>query len=301
MSIDASRGTVTASVVVAVEPAAAFAVFTAEIGDWYVVDRFTVVDAERTVGVRFEPYVGGRLLEVHDAVAGTGREMGRVTVWQPGRRLRWTDGRGIEVDVRFEASGEGGTRVTLEQRGLDRLDPAEAAHVRRFGWHLLLDWFGAHRSFGVQDQEEEDRSMSDETDTNVSFRGVTPYLYYDDANAALDWLARVFGFRETARYVDADDVVHESEMQVGDTTIQLCGRTPDPGEGQGVLLIVHVDDVDAQHARVVAAGVDASPPEQQPYGPRTFNVTDPWGYRWNFWQHVHDYVEPPGGLREIRS
>ena len=30
-------------------------------------------------------------------------------------------------------------------------------------------------------------------------------------------------------------------------------------------------------------------------------MTDPWGYRWNFWQHVHDYVEPPGGLREIRS
>ncbi|HZA87086.1 MAG TPA: SRPBCC domain-containing protein, partial [Acidimicrobiales bacterium] len=141
MSVDASRGTVTASVVVAVEPAAAFAVFIAEIGDWYVVDRFTVVDAERTVGVRFEPYVGGRLLEVRDAVAGTGREMGRVTAWQPGRRLEWTDGRGVEVDVRFEASGEGGTRVTLEQRGLDRLDPAEAAHVRRFGWHLLLDWF----------------------------------------------------------------------------------------------------------------------------------------------------------------
>ena len=143
--------------------------------------------------------------------------------------------------------------------------------------------------------------MSDETDTKVSLRGVTPYLYYDDANAALDWLARVFGFRETARYVDAGDVVHESEMQVGNTTIQLCGRTPDPGEGQGVLLIVHVDDVDAQHARVVAAGVDASPPEQQPYGPRTFNVTDPWGYRWYFWQQVHDYVESPGGLRAIRS
>lgn len=296
MSVDASRGTVTASVVVGVGPAAAFEVFTAEIGDWYVVDRFTVVEAERTVGVQFEPHVGGRLLEVY-AATGTGREMGRLTVWQPGRRLGWTDGRGVEVDVRFEASGESGTRVTLEQRGLDRLDPAEAAHVRRFGWHLLLDWFRAHRSVGIQEGEEEDRSMSDEIDTKVSFQGVSPYLYYDDANAALDWLGRVFGFRETARYVDADDVVHESEMQVGDTTIQLCGRTPDPGEGQGVLLIVHVDDVNAQHARVVAAGVEASPPEQQPYGPRTFNVTDPWGYRWYFWQQVHDYVESPGGLR----
>jgi uncharacterized glyoxalase superfamily protein PhnB len=24
--------------------------------------------------------------------------------------------------------------------------------------------------------------------------------------------------------------------------------------------------------------------ENQAYGPRTFTVTDPWGYQWNFWQ-----------------
>ena len=39
------------------------------------------------------------------------------------------------------------------------------------------------------------------------------------------------------------------------------------------------------------AGVDASPPEDKPYGPRAYSVTDPWGYRWAFWQHVRDYVE----------
>jgi hypothetical protein len=29
-------------------------------------------------------------------------------------------------------------------------------------------------------------------------------------------------------------------------------------------------------------------------------VTDPWGYRWAFWQHVRDYVEGGGNtLHEI--
>jgi uncharacterized glyoxalase superfamily protein PhnB len=89
-------------------------------------------------------------------------------------------------------------------------------------------------------------------------------------------------------------------MRVGASTIQLCGRAPDPDQGSGLLLIVHVDDVDAMHARVLAAGVDAPPPEQQPYGPRTFTVTDPWGYHWGFWQPVHAYEQGEGGLREIR-
>ena len=38
----------------------------------------------------------------------------------------------------------------------------------------------------------------------VKFAGLTPYLHYEDAAAMLDWLARVFGFEEVTRYVDAD-------------------------------------------------------------------------------------------------
>lgn len=296
MSVDAVKGTVRSSVHVALAPADAFRVFTAEVGAWYLVDEHTVMDHERTVDIRIEPFVGGRFIDVHDAATGEGREMGRITVWEPDHRFEFTDARHTETEVRFEPAGAG-TSVTMEQRGLDRLPPDEAEHVRRYGWHLLLGWYAAA-------QPTEERTVPDTiptTDRGVTLQGVTPYVYYADAGAALDWLARVFGFREIARYVDDDDVVHESEMRVGPATIQLCGRAPGPDEGTGLLLIVHVDDVDAQHARVVAAGIDAPAPEQKPYGPRTFTVTDPWGYHWDFWQHVHDYVEGPGGLREIRS
>lgn len=137
------------------------------------------------------------------------------------------------------------------------------------------------------------------TTPGTALQGVTPYLYYADAGGALDWLARVFGFVEEARYVDGQDVVHESEMRVGSGTIQVCGHDQGSGHGEGLLMIVHVDDVAAQHARVVAAGVDAPEPELMPYGVRTFAVTDPWGYRWDFWERVHAYPETDGGLREI--
>jgi uncharacterized glyoxalase superfamily protein PhnB len=305
--VDAERGVVSATVEVALDRDEAFRVFTAEIGSWYVVDRFTVVDHERTVDIRFEPRLGGRLMDVYDAATGEGREMGRITVWDPPRRLAFTDARDTETEVRFDPQAGGRTAVTMEQRGLDRLRPDEAEHVRRWGSRLLLGWFEAaargRRPRRTQEDHihQEGQAMTTTSETSETIQGLTPYLYYADAGAALDWLSRVFGFEEIVRYVDDEGAVRESEMRVGASTVQLCGHAPDPGHGEGLLLIVHVDDVDAQHARVVAAGVEAAEPEQQPYGPRTFGVTDPWGYTWSFWQHVHDYVEGPGGLREIRA
>ncbi len=134
---------VTATVEVAVDPDIAFDVFTGEIGTWYRRNRFTVFDVGRTVDVRFEPRVGGRLLDVYDRASGEGREMGRVVAWEPGRRLVFTDNHATEVEVRFKAV-RGGTRVTLEHRGFDRLPRDEADHVRRYGWPQVLGWFAGH-------------------------------------------------------------------------------------------------------------------------------------------------------------
>ena len=133
----------------------------------------------------------------------------------------------------------------------------------------------------------------------MKFLGLTPYLYYDDAAAALDWLSRVFGFEEDVRYLDEKGTVAEAEMTVGDVRIMMGGRGARDGEGAGQLLIVHVDDVNALHGRVSVAGVQATPPEDKPYGARVTDVTDPWGYRWSFWQPRDDVVLP-NGWQEVR-
>ena len=44
---------------------------------------------------------------------------------------------------------------------------------------------------------------------------------------------------------------------VGDTPVMVSNGSPDDGHGQGLLLIVHVDDVDAHHRATLAAGVAA--------------------------------------------
>lgn len=136
------------------------------------------------------------------------------------------------------------------------------------------------------------------------FRGFSPYLYYPDAAAALDWLSDMFGFAEKVRFLDGDGVVREAEMSAGDTVIMLHGSGPNDEPSPtpaGHMCIVYVDDVDAHHARAVAAGLDAPEPADQPYGARLYIVTDPGGHEWTFWQTTSDTVALQPGWREIRS
>ena len=136
----------------------------------------------------------------------------------------------------------------------------------------------------------------------VKIKGASPYLYYPDAAAALEWLSRVFGLREVVRYVDDQGRVQEAEIAAGDMIIMLAGgREAEPGEGKGLLLIVHVEEVQTQHSRVTAAGVQAEEPQEKPWGPITFSVRDPWGYQWDFWQEGKPFQQGTGGLREVKQ
>ena len=64
------------SVEVPVSPSKAFDLFTDDIAAWYVRDEHTLMDAKRTKTIRFEPVVGGRLVEVYDLKTGEGLEHG---------------------------------------------------------------------------------------------------------------------------------------------------------------------------------------------------------------------------------
>lgn len=143
-------------------------------------------------------------------------------------------------------------------------------------------------------------------DQPVRYLGISPYYYYEDAAAALDWLSRTVGFVEVVRYLDEEGVVKEAEMTAGDTVIQLSGY-PGYWAEQGVSHpvgqenVLYVDDVDAHWARAKAAGVDPKPPGDKPYGVRAYSLTDPEGHVWSFWQRLTDTVALPEGWQEIRS
>jgi PhnB protein len=44
------------------------------------------------------------------------------------------------------------------------------------------------------------------------FPRISPYLLYEDATAALDWLIRVFGFEEISRLAGEDGTVMHAEV-----------------------------------------------------------------------------------------
>ena len=131
------------TIYVAVDAATAFEVFTDEIDSWYQRGPHNFFDPVRATGIRIEPGVGGRMLEVYDNDTGAAREMARVTAWEPGARLVLLDDRDTEIEVTFEPRGDE-TKVTLEHRGLERLRPRQAETKARFGGRLLIAWFSDH-------------------------------------------------------------------------------------------------------------------------------------------------------------
>jgi uncharacterized protein YndB with AHSA1/START domain len=153
-STEPGASTATATVEVALDPASAFRTFTEEIDAWWRRDPMNWNDPERAIGVRFEPGKGGRWIEVHDAATGEGFEMGRISVWEPGERLvfSYRDAShqidGTEVEVRFRAI-PGGTRVTVEHRGWERVSPdvlSGKLATKRWGWANILNWY-SHYTF----------------------------------------------------------------------------------------------------------------------------------------------------------
>lgn len=113
-----------------VDPADAFDVFTRETDLWW---RHGKKFRTGPGTIVFEGAAGGRLVEITAAGA---REIGTITIWEPGARLVF-DWRGAnfgphertEVEVRFIGKN-GGTEVVLEHRGWSTL-PAD--HPVRHG------------------------------------------------------------------------------------------------------------------------------------------------------------------------
>lgn len=125
-----------ASVSVHRTPEDAFRIFTADMGTWWPVDRFSLAVDEYEGRVKVESVVveereGGRIYELmSDGGEGT---WATILTWEPPQRLvlAWkpntSDRPPTEIEVTFTPDGDG-TRVVLEHRGWELLgDMAERA------------------------------------------------------------------------------------------------------------------------------------------------------------------------------
>jgi len=135
---------------------------------------------------------------------------------------------------------------------------------------------------------------------------LVPFLGYEDAAAAIDWLCAAFGATENreARSTDAHGTVMHAELDLDGSTIFLSTPTGYVGsrkhresceiergmhDNPWVIdgLWVEVDDVDAHHSRAAAAGARIIRGLDEPgIGYRIYTAEDVEGHRWMFGQRI---------------
>ena len=116
---------------------------------------------------------------------------------------------------------------------------------------------------------------------------VWPTLRANDARALIKFLVDAFGFTETVVNGSGDRVDHaELSWPLGGGIMLGSVRGPDdkwalqPGTFGAYVV---ADDIDALHARAVAAGAEITmPPTKTDYGSHDFAARDPEGNLWSF-------------------
>ena len=114
-----------------------------------------------------------------------------------------------------------------------------------------------------------------------------PTLRYDDPDTALAFLSDVLGLTVSSVARGEDGTVGHAEVWWDGGAVLLGprreGQRGDPFDTGRAVLYLTLDDPDAHHDRVVAAGGEVVMGlTDQPYGSREFAVADPEGNRWCF-------------------
>jgi uncharacterized glyoxalase superfamily protein PhnB len=121
---------------------------------------------------------------------------------------------------------------------------------------------------------------------------VTPYLLYEDGEAAIEFATRAFGFREVDRAVGGAGGLH-AELEVAPQGGRIYLGQPPGGfrnpaaVGRTSHVYVLVNDVDAHHKRAKAAGAEIIEElSDLAFGHRRYGCADPQGHEWYFAQVI---------------
>lgn len=113
-----------------------------------------------------------------------------------------------------------------------------------------------------------------------------PCVAYRDAQAAIDWLERAFGFERMAVHPQEGGPVVHAELAFG-TSVLMVATLDDADAAKPKRRFnapyVYVADPDAHHARAVSQGADVTRELQDTdYGSREYCARDLEGNEWSF-------------------
>ena len=118
---------------------------------------------------------------------------------------------------------------------------------------------------------------------------ITPYLFYEDAEAAVEFLTTAFGFEEHEREIGSGGGLHV-ELRFDGAAVMLGQATweySNPKNSDHATAMVHayIDDLEAHRERARGAGAEIVTEEAtQPNGDRRYDARDPEGHMWSFAQ-----------------
>jgi len=127
---------------------------------------------------------------------------------------------------------------------------------------------------------------------------ITVYLYYEDVEGALKFLAKAFGFKKSgATMKGPDGKLRHAAMKLGDDLIMMGFPGPQYRNPKRLgqvtqSLYITVDDVDKhfEHAKKAGATI-IQELEATSYGPRRYGAADPEGHEWYVAEEVK--ISPP--------
>jgi uncharacterized glyoxalase superfamily protein PhnB len=120
---------------------------------------------------------------------------------------------------------------------------------------------------------------------------VIPFLRYQNARAAIEWLGRAFGFEKQAVHPGPDGTIAHAQLTLGTGMIMLSSLRDDElgmksprdlgAVNQGIYVVL--DEVDRHYARAKAAGAEiVRELQDEDYGGRDYCARDPEGNLWSF-------------------
>jgi PhnB protein len=128
------------------------------------------------------------------------------------------------------------------------------------------------------------------------YHSITPYLIVNGAVRAIEFYKLAFGAIEIMRMPGPNGRVMHAELKIGDSVIMLADE-PENGAhksaqalgGSPVSLMIYIPEVDKVFQRAISAGAkETRPVQDQFYGDRSGNLTDPFGHVWTVSTHVED-------------
>jgi PhnB protein len=126
------------------------------------------------------------------------------------------------------------------------------------------------------------------------FHSVTAYLVVNNGSEAIEFYKKAFGAKELLRHATPDGKILNAQLKIGNSVIMLSDefpgsdtRSPLSLGSSTVTLHIYTKNVNALWEQALAAGARiAMPLNNQFWGERYGQLSDPFGHRWSLSQQV---------------